>query len=152
MHKVFESKENVEYVDREGAYLIPYREGKVGVIETDKGLFLIGGGLEKGEGHIDCLKRECVEETGYLPVVKGKIGSAEAFMNHPAIGYFHPMQTYYYGELREQVSSVLEKDHVLRWVAYEDLNGKLYAEMQNWALKQLAEYIISPPSFLICSL
>ena len=93
MHKVFGVKRETAYVDREGAYLIPFCDGKIGVIQTSKGLFLIGGGLENGEDHLTCLTRECVEETGYLPVVKEKVCSAEAFMDHPAIGSFHPIQT-----------------------------------------------------------
>lgn len=30
MHKIFGTKENVEYTDREGAYLIPFRGSFVG--------------------------------------------------------------------------------------------------------------------------
>ena len=32
MHKVYGTKDNVEYVDREGAYLIPVRNNQVGII------------------------------------------------------------------------------------------------------------------------
>lgn len=39
MHKVFGTKENVEYKDREGAYLIPVRGNQVGSIQTPKGFF-----------------------------------------------------------------------------------------------------------------
>ena len=64
MHKVFGVKEKAEYVDRKGAYLIPVHNNKIGVIKTDKGYFLLGGGLDKNESHEDCIKRECIEETG----------------------------------------------------------------------------------------
>ena len=47
MHKVFGVKEKAEYVDREGAYLIPVDNNKIGVIKTDKGYFLLGGGFDK---------------------------------------------------------------------------------------------------------
>ena len=36
MHKVFGRKENVEYLDREGAYLIPLLDGKIAVVQTPK--------------------------------------------------------------------------------------------------------------------
>lgn len=62
MHKLFGTKENVNYIDREGVYLVPVKDGKVGVVKTPKGYFLIGGGLDSGESHEECIKRECLEE------------------------------------------------------------------------------------------
>lgn len=59
-HKVFGVKENVKYLDRKGAYLIPFQNNQVGVVKTPKGYFLLGGGLEKGEYDTDCIKRECL--------------------------------------------------------------------------------------------
>ncbi len=76
IHKVFGVKENVEYSDREGVYL----NTQVGVVQTPKGYFFLGGGLGNGESHLDCIERERIEEA---------------------------------------------------------LNGKMFVEMQNWALEQL---------------
>lgn len=137
MHKVFGIKESVKYTDRKGAYLIPVHNNKIGVIKTDKGYFLLGGGLDKNETDEKCIKRECLEETGYIVVIKEKICSAEAFTTHPKLGYFHPVQSYYIGELKEKVSEPIETDHSLMWVRYEDIKGKMFAEMQNWALEQV---------------
>lgn len=137
MHKIFGDKQNVKYSDREGAYLIPRRNNKIGVIRTPKGYFFLGGGLEKGESHLTCIERECLEEAGYVPCVKEKLCSAETYVKHPTIGYFHPIQTYYYGELLDKVASPTETDHVLCWIEYEELKGNMFLEMQNWALEQL---------------
>lgn len=59
-HKIFGKKEDVNYIDREGAYIIPISNGKVGVVETEKGYFLLGGGLKDGESHSECIERECM--------------------------------------------------------------------------------------------
>lgn len=142
MHRIFGIKENAEYSEREGAYLIPLRDRRVGVVKTTKGYFFIGGGLEGTETHTDCIKRECMEETGHLCLVKEKICSAETFKKHPTIGYFHPIQTYYYGELLEKVSIPIEKEHYLCWVEYELLKGKMFVEMQNWALEELSIFLM----------
>ena len=138
MHKIFGIKESDEYIDREGAYLIPYRNNQIGVISTPKGYFFIGGGLENGESHSDCIKRECLEETGRLSYIEDKLCSAETYTIHPTIGYFHPIQTYYFGQLLDKVSAPTEKDHILCWVEYEELKGNMFVEMQNWALEQLS--------------
>ncbi len=136
MHKVFGTKENVVYKDREGAYLIPVQGNQVGIIQTPKGFFFLGGGLDSNESHIECIERECIEEAGYVVAVKDKICSAETYCKPEEIGYFHPIQTYYGGELIEKVSSPMEKKHVFLWVEYDEIKGKMFLEMQNWALEQ----------------
>ena len=140
MHKIFGTKENVEYFHRAGAYLIPIRDGKVGVIETAKGLFFIGGGVDAGETDEKCILRECLEETGYSAQVTGRVCSAESYGKHPQVGYFHPIQTYYLGTLGEQKQAPAEEDHRLVWMEYPTLRGKMHSEMQNWALEQCREH------------
>ena len=141
MHRVFGIKEDVEYLDREGVYLIPCRNSQVGVVQTPKGYFFLGGGLENGESHLDCIERECIEEVGCYPCVQGRLCSAEAYIKHPTIGYFHPIQTYYFGTLLDRDYIPMEKDHVLCWIEYEQLRGNMFVEMQNWALEQSFEFI-----------
>ena len=141
MHKIFGTKENKKYLDREGAYLIPYRENKIAVVLTPKGYFLLGGGLENGESHLECIKRECLEESGCSCIIESKLCSAETYCKHETIGYFHPIQTYYIGELGEMETKPTEKDHALCWVEYNKLKGKMFSKMQNWALEQLSNYI-----------
>ena len=51
MHKIFGVKQAVNYIDRAGAYLIPVRAGKIGVVKTPKGYFLLGGGLDGDESY-----------------------------------------------------------------------------------------------------
>ena len=77
-HKVFGIKKNVNYMDREGAYLLPTKDGKVGVVKTPKGYFLLGGGLDSDESHEECIKRECFEEAGYAVSVREKHRAASS--------------------------------------------------------------------------
>ena len=65
MHKIFGIKEDKIYLDRKGAYLVPIRGEKVGVVETTKGYFLLGGGIDGDETDNQCIIRECIEEAGY---------------------------------------------------------------------------------------
>lgn len=136
MHKVFGEKKDVEYIDRRGAYLVPVRDRCVGVVQTDKGYFLLGGGLKEGESDEICIRRECIEEVGYRASIKYKIGLAETYCKIPTIGFFHPIQSYYIGELFEKIKEPTEKDHRLIWIEFENLKGKMYLEMQDWALEE----------------
>lgn len=134
MHKVFGEKAPVPYYDRKGAYLIPVKDDKIAVVKMPKGLFFLGGGLENGETDKACIRRECLEEAGVEVTIGEKICSAETFTTHPRLGPFHPIQTYYAGEIIKQVQLPLEKDHTLLFGSFQELDGKLFAEMQNWAL------------------
>lgn len=141
MHKIFGRKENVIYTHREGVYLIPIQNKQVGVVQTPKGYFLLGGGLEEGETHKACIIRECMEEAGYGVEIGERICTAETYGNHPTIGYFHPMQTYYIGKLTDKICDVTEQDHQFMWIEQEKLKGNLFSKMQNWALEQCLEYV-----------
>ena len=135
MHKVFGEKLKTNYTDRAGAYLICYNEDKFAVVKTPKGFFFLGGGYEENETAEECIKRECIEEIGYSVNVTERICSAEHYTFHKRIGYFHPIQTYYLGQLIKMENSfTVEKDHTLMWLGYEELRGRMFSPMQNWAL------------------
>jgi 8-oxo-dGTP diphosphatase len=123
------------YYDRVGAYLICLKEDKVAVVKTPKGYFLIGGGLEDNENHIDCIKREVLEETGFSPKVDSYICSAEVYGLHKKLKYFHPIQYYYYGELLNKIVNPVELDHVLQWITTEDIETKMYVKAQGWSIR-----------------
>lgn len=137
MHKIFGKREDKTYLDRKGAYIIPINGEKVGVVETSKGFFLLGGGIDDGETDTQCIVRECIEEMGYQVEIKEKVCSAETYCQHPTIGFFHPIQVYYSGKILEKVKESMESDHIFKWVDYENIRGKMYLEMQNWALEQI---------------
>ena len=67
--------------------------------------------------------------------VKEYLASAEAFSVHDTKGLFHPIQRYYMGDLLDKVQEPTEKDHFLIWADYGEIKGKMYSDMQNWALE-----------------
>lgn len=134
MHKVFGEKLNIEYTTRKGAYLIPINGDKVAVVKTPKGYFFLGGGIEEGETDTECIIRECREETGCEVTVGQQVCSAENFTYHKRVGYFHPVQTYYTGTVGRTTDWRIERDHTLMWIDYTEIKGRMFSEMQNWAL------------------
>ncbi len=137
MHRIFGIKENVEYATRIGAYVIPIKENKIAVIKTAKGYFLIGGGKEENETDEQCLKRECLEETGYGITIEKKLCSAELYTYHEKIGYFNPVQTYYVGKINNQIQFPKESDHEFVWLNVDEIKDNMYVDMQNWAIEQM---------------
>ena len=130
--------EQETYVDREGAYLICVRDGMLAVAETSKGYFLPGGGIEDGETHEACIKREVLEETGFFCVIGRYICSGDCYYFHDRLGYFHPIQHYYEGSLGKQISLPTEEDHTLAWVPLKDAYTKLN-QLQAWAVERLLQ-------------
>ncbi len=136
MHRIFGKKENECYLDRKGAYLIPIRDGSVAVVRTPKGCFLLGGGMDDGETDAQCIRRECMEETGYAVEVGAYVCSAEKYGYHPTLGWFHPIQTYYLGCLLQQERVPTEDDHRLEWIPCEAVRAQMFSDMQAWAITQ----------------
>ena len=95
----------------------------------------------KNETCEQAIERECLEEAGYNVYIREKICSAEAYLKHPQIGYFHPIQAYYFGELLEKVKETIEKDHQFLWIELEKVKGQMFSQMQNWAIEIVTEFL-----------
>ncbi|MCQ2485946.1 MAG: NUDIX domain-containing protein [Clostridia bacterium] len=136
-HHTVGVQEKADYYQRPGAYIIPENDGKIGLIKSKGGFCFIGGGREKGENDSDCLKREVIEETGYGVKIESFFASAEQYKpDQTDIGYFHPIQNYYIGQLTEKICKPIEEDHELQWIFPQDVVGKMALEMQEWALNE----------------
>ena len=56
---------NRNYDFRETCFGISIKSNKMLLVKKNEQYSLIGGGIEIGESHEDCLKREFIEESGY---------------------------------------------------------------------------------------
>ena len=78
MDKTFGIRDpRLTYRDRPGAYLIDITDGRLACVHMHLGYLLPGGGIEAGESREDCIRRECLEETGRTvtigaPAVRGR--------------------------------------------------------------------------------
>ena len=92
LHRIFGKEENVAYLDRRGAYIIPIKGEEIGVVETPKGLFLLGGGIDGDETDNQCIIRECIEEAGYQVEIKEKYALQKRIMNILRLDSFIPFK------------------------------------------------------------
>lgn len=77
LQKTFGQRQaNSVYQERIGAYGIGFdSRGNIPVViarldNGQEGHFLLGGGIENGETHSDCIIRECLEEAGLRVIPK----------------------------------------------------------------------------------
>ncbi len=129
-----ERRDGVDYQERIGAYAIILKDKCLAAIRTPKGYFLPGGELDEGEGHVECIVRECLEEIGHLVIVKEPVCVAEMFTHHEEIGYLHPVGHFYLAELKEKVKEPFERDHELVWIAMDGIDDAGFQEHQRWAV------------------
>ncbi|MDO4568364.1 MAG: NUDIX domain-containing protein [Clostridia bacterium] len=137
-YRAFEArKPNTEYGRRVCAYLIAFDgNGRIPAVKVSRGYFLLGGGVEDGESHIDAIKRECLEEVGRDAYVGSIICMAERF--HYMTRFDREMQVlayFYRGSLLEQVSEPTEANHELVWLTPDECASKLFLVHQRWAVK-----------------
>lgn len=88
-----------------------------------------GGGLEFGEGTIDCLKRECREELGQEIEVLGHFYTTDFFQlsafnkEHQLLGIYYLMKT---AEPYREVFPPPVSGEVFRWILIEELNAEIF--------------------------
>ena len=145
--KAFGSKQpNTVYKERIGAYGIGFdKDRKIPAVMThlsngQEGYFLLGGGIDNGEKHVDCIIRECLEEAGLSVIPKDFICKGDYYQfieqtktNFCGIGYF------YYMEINEVVTEPTEPDHFLVWLTIDEIRKKLFLPHQIWAVEQVYE-------------
>ncbi len=133
----------VEYRDRVGAYAIIFDEKlKVPVVRTSTGHFLLGGGIDEGESHLDCIRRECLEEAGLAVEVGPLIGKGDKYHWSDTLGYYmHGVGYFYLARSLGQVAAPQEADHELVWMDAEQCIASLFLEHQAWAVEQALQLV-----------
>lgn len=130
-----EKLSGVEYGEKIGVYgiTVDYK-GKIAIIKNLTGYFLPGGGLEKGENHEECLKREFIEETGYEIEIESYIGTASLYHMTKTGEYKKGIGHFYRVNLKADTGNKIEEDHELLWFEPNESVKCLFLEHQAWAV------------------
>lgn len=132
-------QKGVEYLHRPGAYaVIENEERQIAVIETSKGCFLPGGGIEIGESDIDALSREVLEETGYQISIQAEIGESVEYIDVEGEGkHYQIYSRFYSAQLGSKGKDDIEKDHHLVWLWPEEALKRLKPQAQGWIIQSM---------------
>lgn len=128
---------DVYYRRREAVYAVVIEKNKkvAIIVQNGKG-FLPGGGLEVGEEHHTALKRECMEETGFIFKLNQYVGQAEQYFQTRQGEYLMNNGYFYTGSFGEFVSQPLDDDHELLWMEIDDAADILFHSSHVWAVKK----------------
>ncbi len=137
-------KPDTIYKERTGAYGIGFSAvGKIPVAMThlyngEIGYFLLGGGIENNESHIDCIIREALEEAGLSVMPQELVCKGDYYhWIEQTKTDFHGVGYFYYMEIGDIVSEPTEPDHYLVWLTFEQIKEKLFLPHQIWAVEQV---------------
>lgn len=132
---------NVEYTDREGVYgIVMNKENQIALIESPRGLFLPGGGIEADESHAESLVREFLEETGYSIVIEGYFDSASLYDLVPSVNrYLRMVGHFYVVHLENKSVMPTEVDHKFVWHRASEAPKLLKLEHQAWVVQRFLE-------------
>jgi 8-oxo-dGTP diphosphatase len=132
-----EVMEDVIYRKREAVYAIVLDEKKniAVMVQNGKG-FLPGGGIETGEDHEVCLKRECVEETGFTLQIGQFVGHAKQYFKTRQGEHLINDGYFYTGSFGECANERLDQDHELVWMNVDQAEKLLFHSSHVWAVKK----------------
>lgn len=100
--------------------------------------FLIGGELLTDETPEECLRRECLEETGYELDVLRFLGQAERHFvsdKYPELSQ-HNIGYFYLCRLRDKVTEPVPPAEPLRWLSQSKVKGALFHPHQRYMVEQ----------------
>ncbi|MCF6094748.1 NUDIX domain-containing protein [Microaerobacter geothermalis] len=107
------------------------------VVKTSTGYFLPGGGIEENETHEECLKREFLEELGYVIKIIEFIGRAKRYFYSTQLNENMVSEGFFYiAELIGEPQNPPEYDHQLVWLKRDEVN-LLFHTHQVWAAEKV---------------
>lgn len=134
-------QDGIDYIDRPGAYaVIESNDKQIAIIETSKGYFLPGGGIDNHETDTDALQREILEELGYQVFVVAKLGETIEYFKAASDEHYYQIHSRFYKAcLGSKIRESMEADHQLVWVESEEAVKLLVRQGQAWAVHKMAK-------------
>ena len=128
-------RKNVGYDFRETCFGIVYKNGEFYLTEKNGELSLIGGGVEKGESHVDTLKREFLEEAGLIITDCREFITIDCFWHTRNNKDMESLANFYIVEVSDKILEATEKESKLVRIKLDNLKDKLPLPYQKKAIE-----------------
>ena len=134
-------KKDIKYDFRETCFGICYKNNEIYLTEKRKEVYLIGGGIEKGESDEECLKREFLEETGLEIAEITKLCDIDCFWYTKNKKNMESLTHIYIVEITEHINTPLEAESKLIKMSLNKAKEALELPYQKRALEEFEKYI-----------
>jgi 8-oxo-dGTP diphosphatase len=134
-------QDGIDYLERPGVYaVIESNDKQIAIIETRKGYFLPGGGIDTNETDSDALHREILEEMGYQVAIVAKLGETIEYLKAASDENYYRIQSRFYrAHLGSKIGEGIEEDHRLVWLSPREAVKLLVRQGQVWAVERMAK-------------
>lgn len=136
-------EENTKYYFRETCFGIVYKNDKFYLTSKNDEISLIGGGLEKGEDHIECLKREFMEEAGLTIIDYSEFITIDCFWLTRDNDNMESLANFYIIEVSNKIENPTEKISKLELVDKNEILSKLPLPYHKEAIKIYLEQFLN---------
>ena len=127
---------NVQYSERQAAYVVVIRNAKVAMVSSGQKHFLPGGGSMPGEGPEETVVREVHEELGRRVRLIRSLGEAtQYFYSNGDDRHYKMLATFFAGEFTDDVSDG-SGEHQLDWLSVTETDRACFHECHAWAVRQ----------------
>lgn len=124
-----------------------FRETCFGICERDNKILLtkkikkneiamVGGGLENGESHHECLKREFIEESGYTVESIEELCTVDCFWLAGGSWPMESLANFYIIKLSKDCITPTEEGHEPVWVSIDEVEDMLPLPYHKEAIRQ----------------
>lgn len=136
-----EKLEDKKYDFRETCFGICLKDNKMTLVKKKEQFSFIGGGIEKGETHEECLKREFIEESGYEIVNIEPFVTIDCFWLAAGKWPLESLANFYIVELGNKVCEPTEEVHIVEEVELDKVNELLPLPYHKKALELFIEQL-----------
>lgn len=120
-----EKLEDKKYDFRETCFGVCVRNGKMLLVKKNEQFSFVGGGIEEGETHEECLKREFIEESGYEILEIKPFVTIDCFWLAAGKWPLESLVNFYFVELGSKICEPTEEGHVVEEVDLNDVANLL---------------------------
>ena len=131
--------EGKKYDFRETCFGICLKGGKMLLVKKKGQYSFIGGGIEKGETHQECLKREFIEESGFEIKDIKQFVTVDCFWLAAGKWPLESLANFYIVEVGEKICQPTEEGHEVEEVSIEDAEKLLPLPYHKKALELFLE-------------
>ncbi len=135
-----EKIENKKYDFRETCFGIVEKDEKLYCTEKENEISLIGGGIEKGETHLECLKREFMEEAGCKIISIEELCVIDCFWVTRNNKNMESLVNVYVVKIDKEINKPTEKNSKLKIIELKDANKLLQLPYHKRAIEEYKEY------------